>query len=276
VKLWPRKKSHDWSRWRSSKRPPCLLPVLRLCLLLCLCLSHVYPCKHPWRIKRDNSREIFRCLVLGSSSVASACNGTSAGSLTFRGTSLRVRSAVTSEVETLSSSLVWFVLGACLPFPPVPPALRAFVVSLSLTADSYHITGTPSTDLLAIRVARVPPCLSFGVVVISWFVHLCSHPWGQNPKRLPLRPRDAWLTGAWCLFVWCSEETVHTHAGGSSRGWRKLRNVELRDVQACSSPVKTAECKVAPWSLIHAWKRAWGMVVVDFVILSWQLPESTE
>ena len=28
VKLWPLKKSRDWPRWRSSKRPPCLLSVL--------------------------------------------------------------------------------------------------------------------------------------------------------------------------------------------------------------------------------------------------------
>jgi hypothetical protein len=83
------------------------------------------------------------------------------------------------------------VLGAFLASPPVPHAVRDLVVSLSLTADSSHdITGTPFTDLLAIRVAIVRPWLSFGIV-ISWFAHLCSHPSEQNPERLPLRPRDA-------------------------------------------------------------------------------------
>jgi hypothetical protein len=104
------------------------------------------------------------------------CNGTSAVSHNFCGTSSRVRDAVTSEAEILPSSRVCFVLGAFLASSPVPPALRDFVVSLSLTADSSDdITGTPLTDLLAIRVARVRPWLSF-VIVISWFAHLCSHP----------------------------------------------------------------------------------------------------
>jgi hypothetical protein len=59
------------------------------------------------------------------------------------------------------------VLGASVASPPVPPALRDFVVLLSLTARSSHdITGTPFTDLLAIRVARLGQWLSFGVVVV--------------------------------------------------------------------------------------------------------------
>ena len=74
------------------------------------------------------------------------------------------------------------MLGACLASPQFPPALRYFVVSLSLTAASSYITGTPFTDLLvAIRVDRVPPWLSFGVVVISRFAHLCSRQLEQNP-----------------------------------------------------------------------------------------------
>jgi hypothetical protein len=109
------------------------------------------------------------------------------------GTSSHVRRVVASEAETLSSSLVCFVLGACLASPPVPPAIRDLVVLLSLTAGSSHdISGTPFTDLLAIRVARVDPWLSCGVVVvISWFAHLCSYPSEQNHGRLPLRSRDA-------------------------------------------------------------------------------------
>jgi len=107
-----------------------------------------------------------------------------APSHTSHGTSSRVRIAVTPKAETLSSSLVCFVLGACQASPPVPPALRDFVVSPSLTAASSHdITGTPFTDLPANRVARVRPWLSFGIVVISRFAHLCSHPLEQNPDN---------------------------------------------------------------------------------------------
>jgi len=71
-------------------------------------------------------------------------------------------------------------------------------------------------------------CCQGAPMVIIWYCRhfeVCAFVFtsvGTKSWQLPLRPRDARLTGAWCLFVWCSEETLHTQTGASSRRLTKV------------------------------------------------------
>ena len=118
-------------------------------------------------------------------------------------------------------------------------------------------------------------CCQGAPVVIVWYCYfvVCAFVFtsvGTKSWRLPLRPRDAWVTGPWCLFVWCSEESVYMKADESYVKW---------NIVICRPLPRRLKLQNVKWRGGHWLKRETGrggMVVVYFVIWSWQRPDRTE